>query len=68
MVHPGELNVIACPTDPDHPRYWRIQWLAGSAWSGNMLIGARVLSLLMNIEHAATRLPPEALNNCCRNR
>jgi hypothetical protein len=27
-----------------------------------------VLSLLVDIEHVAVRVPPKALNNCCRNR
>ncbi|MFB7940173.1 hypothetical protein [Streptomyces sp. NPDC056049] len=23
----GELNVFACPVDPDHPHRWSTQWL-----------------------------------------
>lgn len=49
MTHSGELNVLACPTDPDHPHRWSMQ-------RQHSHLRTRVLSLLVNIEHAAARV------------
>jgi len=62
VTHSGELNVSACPTDPDHPHRWSME-------RQHPHLRTRVLSLVVNIEQAAARVPSEALNNsgcsCC---